>query len=306
MKLINKYINDSILDYFDLNVLDQIILEKNGVYEGCEELTDFILKDIEKKYNNNEKKFVLTYIKNKLTKFKNIFFEKLTLSINFINNDEDGVEFFGAYDGNDKLNEKTLLFDEVEIKFNLISLSEFNHVFIHEINHAFVDYKKILKTGKGIKEIGNSSFYKNIVSWDYDDQENLDIKQILYYTFKDEVNAFTTAFSAALKENKNKIKTPKDALTIIKRTEEYRTYKHLYCIIERYFHYYEKQNSTDLEEWRRNGFKDRVNKITKYYNEISNTNMSTEKVFKKLKFLIDKTNKKIDSIIGKLCVEYIQ
>jgi hypothetical protein len=69
----------------------------------------------------------------------------------------------------------------------------------------------------------------------------------------------------------------------------YKAYKSLYYYINLY-----KDNKLDDFE---------INVITKEYNKISGTQLTANKVFKKLEFLINKSNRKLDNIIGKLCLE---
>ena len=115
------------------------------------------------------------------------------------------------------------------------------------------------------------------------------IKMVLYLTLEIEQNAFITELTNELNFHKDEIESPVDALNVLKQSKIYQTYKFLYRNLMRY------TNKDTNQEW--------VKKLTEEYNKISNTNWSSEKVIKKLKHLIQKSLKKFDNIIGKLCVD---
>ena len=94
MKKLSEYINKSniIENYIDYSILqhlaieykennlyskNHIILEKYGVYDGCEELAQFIYDKVEKEGMDNQYEFT----KDELLKFSNIFFEKIVIDI---------------------------------------------------------------------------------------------------------------------------------------------------------------------------------------------------------------------------------
>lgn len=133
----------------------RVILEKYGVYDGCEEIAKHIVKLAEK--DGYDTAVELT--KDNLQDFKNIFFENIIVDIDTSEN--SGAEYID----NEELN-KNLLFDEVVINVYLDKqhISELQSIIMHELTHAYNNYMMLLKGNKNYINIANSTLYKNIVT----------------------------------------------------------------------------------------------------------------------------------------------
>ena len=288
------------LDSFDYEVLQHLAIaykfnnthvmfyvnEKFGVYDGLKELCGFVYKDI---YNNivlkKLKKFELDYTRDQFKDIPNIFFECLHLSI-------DTTKELGAEcdDENVHLNLKTLLFDDIFINVWMEDHHDMSEQIRHEMTHLYNHYNSVLKGSKYFKELSSSKFYKDIIDRNYDlSMIQKEVRRILYLTLDEERNAFIAQLSGELNKYKKYVETPMDALKILKECSIYKAYKSLYYYINLY-----KDNKLS---------QDIIDTIVDEYNYISETQLTANKVFKKLEFLINKSNRKLDNIIGKLCLE---
>ena len=307
MKTLREFIDFSDFDEFDLSILPHIsisykehnifnkghlILEKYGVYDGLNDLILRIEKDIKKMIKNpdNKEGFQLKYSNENLKDIKNIFFSKLIIDISLNDENEEG-----NYEDNDEINKDNLLFDEVYI--DIYTRKDINNIHIddivesikHEFIHAYNNYNLLLKNNKSLTELSDSDFYNKLYPKLYFNEFEKYIRKVLYFTLQEEQNAFIGQLSDELRQNKSKVKNPKDALNILKNSIIYQTYKDLYVHIQEY-----KDNKLSKEY---------IDLITDEYNNICNTKLTANKVFKKLEFLIKKSIKKFDNIIGKLCLE---
>ena len=111
----------------------------------------------------------------------------------------------------------------------------------------------------------------------------------MYFLLGYEKNAFIAQIKADLENNKDKIYGPIDALNVLKKSETYVTYQRLNKAIGRYF-------NNNLSE-------EKIKEIEDAYTDITGQKMTWNKIFKKLQALSDKTMKKLDKILPKLCVE---
>lgn len=274
------------IDYKERHIYSRfhVILEKYGIYDGLEELVDFIDKEIYNNYRKDRKnRFELEYTREQLKDFKNIFFEELHLNVDMTKN--IGAEYEDKYA---KLNPETLLLEKVIIDIEVNNDNEIIGNLQHELTHAYNQYCSLLKGNDYFKELSMSTFYKNMTNLKGDTLKK-HIRQIMYLTLDEERNAFIAQMAAELKNNKDIIEDPYDAFKVLKESQVFRTYKSLYYYINLY-----KQNK--LED-------DKIKTITDEYNDISSSNLTSNKVFKKLEHLIDKSNKKLNKIIGKLCLK---
>ena len=307
MKRLSEFIDLGGFDEFDLSILQHIaisykehnifnkghlILEKYGVYDGLNDLILLIEKDIKNMLKNPDNKdgFELKYFKKDLNDIKNIFFNELIIDIALNENTDEG-----NYENNEKINKDSLLFDIVNIDIysrknaNDVNIDDIIESIKHEFIHAFNNYNLLLKNNKSLSELTDSDFYNKLYPKVYFNDFEKYIRKVLYFTLQEEQNAFIGELSDELRRNKSKVKTPKDALNILKDSIIYKTYKDLYIHIQEY-----KDNKLNQEY---------IDLITNEYNDICNTKLTSNKVFKKLNFLITKSIKKFDTVIGKLCLE---
>ena len=281
------FINKSLLSHIaieykvnDIGEGSRIINEKYGIYDGCEELVNFIVKDI---FSHDDLDYQFEYNRESLKDIKNIFFKKLIIDI-----DTSSEEEYGECDDNLNI-DKDLLVDEIWINIYVKNPNKrsIKGTLMHELTHAYNNYMMLLKGNNSFIDTARSDMYKNIIDISGDDVE-LDLKFILYFLLGYERNAFIGQLKSELESHKNKINTPKDALEILKKCPIYQIYLKVDNIIR-----YHLTNSKDSDL------------IANIYKEItgSDKNESSLKILKRLKSQSDKALKKLNTIIPKLCVE---
>ena len=258
----------------------RVILEKYRVYDGCEELAKHIVKLAKKDGYNT----VVKLTKDNLRDFKNIFFENIIVNID--TSEDNGAEYID----NEELN-KDLLFDEVVINVYLTKqqISELQSTLMHELTHAYNNYMMLLKGNRNYINVAKSTLYKNIVSFPEKINAEYHIKRAMYFLLGYEKNAFIAQIKADLENNRDKIYGPIDALNVLKKSDTYVTYQRLNKAIGRYF-------NNNLSE-------EKIKEIEDAYTDITGQKTTRNKIFKKLQALSDKTMKKLDKLLPKLCVE---
>ena len=296
MKSLNKFIEEttkinevdySILQHLAIEYKEnhlysrkRVILEKYGVYDGCEELAKHIVELAKK--DGYDTAVELT--KDNLQDFKNIFFENIIVDIDTSEN--SGAEYID----NEELN-KDLLFDEVVINVYLDKqhISELQSNIMHELTHAYNNYMMLLKGNKNYINVANSTLYKNIVTIPKHINAEYYIKKAMYLLLGYEKNAFIAQIKADLEKHKDKIYGPIDALNVLKQSDVYITYQRLNKGIKQYF-------NNDLSE-------EKIKEIEDAYIDITGQKMTRNKIFKKLQALSNKTMKKLDKTLPKMCIE---
>lgn len=285
----NEVLSHISIEYFEnyYAYMKHLVFEKYGVYDGLTELCKIISNDIDdERVLKDRKAFTLNYSKEELDDLPNVFFDELLINVNIINKKEEPT---GSYTTDySKLN-KEKLFDKVVINLSVRHGTDAHKILMHELTHAYEYWNRLIKGDTYIQDIFKSNFYKGLMPTDNDTEFSWYTKIVLYLTLGIEQNAFVTELTHELHQHQNEIKTPLDALSILKQSGIYQTYKFLYTKLIGY------TNKTADEKW--------IRQITDTYNQLSNTNWSSEKVIKKLKHLIQKSLKKFDNIIGKLCVD---
>lgn len=295
MKNLIEILTEEQLDWFDQILLEHISInfplnlmmcEARGLYKGLEELVEKIYSDAIKASKKCSGIINLEYDRDELQKISNIFFNRLYINIDFRKSNKSSE---GFYQNNFNINSDTMLFDEVKIELNTNGFKDIQKLLYHELTHAHQNYRQILNrdSNKTLQYMLNG-FYSVAVKAS-DDNIRQYVRDILYSTFGSEQNAFMTELACELKSYKHIIKNTKDALDVLKNTNIYNSYKSLFCYIELYN---ENKLSKTIKET-----------IVDEYNNICNTNLNTNKVFKKLEYLLNKSFKKLNDNIGRLCLE---
>lgn len=295
MKNLTEILTTEQLDWFDQILLEHIsidlplnlmLYEARGLYKGLEELVEKIYLDAVKASKKCSGTINLEYDREELQGISNIFFNRLYINIDFRKSNKSSE---GFYQNNFNVNPSTMLFDEVKIELNTNCFKDIQKLLYHELTHAYQNYRQILNSDsdKTLQYMLNG-FYSVAVKMSEDNIRQY-VRDILYSTFGAEQNAFMTELAYELKQHKQTIKNPKDALEVLRNTNIYNAYKSLFCYIELYN---DRKLSNDIEET-----------IADEYNNICNTNLSANKVFKKLEFLLNKSFKKLNDNIGRLCLE---
>lgn len=297
MKNLNEYINnDHTMDWYDHLLLThlaieykvndiaegkRIVNEKYGIYDGCEYLVDYIVKDIFNKTLDDEH----IYKRDSFKDIPNIFFNTLIIDID--TSSDDG----GECDDNISIN-KDLLVDEVRINIydNAPTKVSIKATLMHELTHVYNNYIMQVKGDMNYMKTAQSDMYKNITDENGGVVER-EIKEILYFLLGYERNAFIAQLKAELDCQKSKIKTPHDALKILKNSAVYKRYRRVSNTID---YYIKKQQETPESTL-----------IANIYKSITGekSNETSIKILKRLKSQSVKAIKKLDVIIPKLCVE---
>lgn len=272
--------------------LNQQINESFGQFPGLSNIAEFCANEIFMACNGEFVKpnetYTLAFNRNDFDCIDKVFFKEVEFNIKFVKASDTRA----AYMPSAKIDKRTMRFKKVEINLYLsyekeINAKELWRDLMHELTHAYTDYKLKLKGIDYFNQLGE--FYSKV---EYDpnapDIQN-QIRQALYLTLGVEKQAFLAQFDAEIELSEKQIKTPADAMEILRNTEVYSFYADLKAFIDEYF-------NDNLEE-------EAIELITSEYNRISNTNYQPVKVFKKLKFLIDKAIEKFDKVIEKLCLD---
>ena len=267
----------------DIGTGRNIINEKYGIYGGCEELADYITNDI---FSNNCLDNEYRYSGDELSNINNIFFKELIVDL------DTSADTGGECDDTITIN-KDLLVDAVFINLYLTAptKAQVKGILMHELTHLYNNYIMQIKGNTNYIKAANSELYRNVTLMSGGTTER-DIKQVLYFLIGYERNAFVAQLKAELDDNKSKIKTPLDALKILKQCPIYRAYVRVNNIIQYYSNKQEENPESEL-----------IANIYKQITGNTNSNETSAKILKRLKTQANKALKKLDSVIPKLCVE---
>lgn len=286
---VNDCISESLLSHIaieykvnDIGEGRRIVNEKYGIYDGCEELADYIVKDIFSRHSFDD---ASQYRKENLENIKNIFFKELIVDID--TSSDDG----GECDDEISIN-NDLLVDEIYINIYLSNptKSEVKGILMHELTHIYNNYMMQLKGDKNFIKTSRSAMYQNIIDMSGGPIER-DIKTVLYFLLGYERNAFIAQLKAELEYHKDKINTPLEALEILKNCPIYKTYMRINNILIRHISNQNENPDSQL--------------IAQIYKQITGnkSNESSMKILKRLKSQSNKAIKKLNTVIPKLCVE---
>lgn len=310
MKSIKKYITNRIQE--DINIESDLelhfyieflleesfkysyftILEKHSSYIGQKELVIDLSRDIYNIIRNREPEDTLELDKKDLEEYPNIFFNKLIIYLY-------GKTGYNVSKSKYIDSEKT--FDKVIININPDEYYDYKDIvkcLVHELLHAYNEYKNYL-TNSNTKLVNltdkNSSYFKTIFS------NNITIenicKRICNNIRKWEQNAYISELSTELENNKfdfYKYSEHKDAykkaFEIFRNSDtwiQYSTLKKYLTLL--------KDNSDENKL-----------KFQNAYNNINNTSLSFNKIYKKLNDIFDIILNKINRLIPKLIYDYYE
>lgn len=306
MKTFNEYIDKvNIYDSLELHFYAEFILnesfknsyfkidEKFGSYIGQKELIIDLAKYIWNVIDNNEPEDKFTLYKDDLTDYNNIFFDELEI---LLNNRHTAYKVDKS-----KYNEQNKIFDKVIILISYNDVNSYNDlcsILMHELLHAYNNYKGYLSHSKlTMSELTdkNSSYYKTIFNGK-PTVENI-CKRMLNNIRQWEQNAYIGELSIELEKNNFNISeyhTVKDAykkaLEIFKNSDTWIQYSVLYD----YLRSLKSSNKNNQEIF------------AKTYNDINSTNLTFNKIYKKLDGLFDKILLKIETKIPKIFYDFYQ
>lgn len=270
------------------------IFERNGSYIGQKELLIDLSKEVYNIIRNHEPKNTIQLDKKDLDNYSNIFFNSLII---YLTNKTGYVSNESTYLDNDKLLNKVVIYIDTAEYFEY---TEILKCLMHEMLHAYNNYKSYLTNAKfNLTDLTNknSSYYKTIFAGSAS-IENI-CKRILNNIRQWEQNAYISELSVELEKNKfdiNKYNTTQEAYKaayeIFKNSDTWTQYSSLWAYL------------IELNNQNKNS-SDRL-KFQTTYNQINDSNLTFNQIYKKLDGLFNKILKKIESKVPKIFYDYYQ
>ncbi|MGN1269221.1 MAG: hypothetical protein ACI4U0_07025 [Candidatus Aphodocola sp.] len=294
-----------------------VLYESHGVFNGCEDLVDFIINYFHDNLENNilyKKKelifkindFYTTELKSQGTLIETFkkqiledrelytFFETLVLELYLCTEDTINLSYRpqNNYDKNtDKLKECVLVFElPKNVKFNFYS-NQVKKLLTHELTHAYEDYNRQRKQNvESLKDILNKNIYTEATKRIKSKNE---IKQFIgkfiYLTNKQEQNAYLAEFTTLLKEKCDEIDLKGNIVNqlfnIIKTSETYKVYFDVGSVVESIEH-------NELDKI--------LPQIAQAYNGVFNSHLTNNKVKSNLINTWYKVKRKFEKQIPKI------
>ncbi len=259
---VNDPIRQQMLNYLaieielDRNVFENFDLSNKCMYDGQYDLALFICKQImirETPY--------LCFYKNELSKFKNIFFQKLEI---MFDSSKD------HYDSRVKYDEDTKKFKELKIFLNskehsYSNLKQNMKTIIHELDHAYKDWESYVNNEEfhlyDFAKPG-TRYYKSS-KWD-NDFKNDYVKKLVYHLEEIEQSAYLSEIYNDIKDLKFK-----DYKQLVDLAEQHSEAYQLYTMLLASFSELVKNKkfaNVTLDDF------------CKQYNEINDTNLSNKEI----------------------------
>lgn len=310
MKSIEKYLENSLLKHIAIELKKQdIIYEKYGEYDGCEDLIKYIIIKLKK---SNYQNITITY--NDVKNIQNIIFDNLYIifeksdknTANYIIPVKEDTHLLLKYKLNSNYKEYSIIDKETNRFKNCLIIIESNSfrnnslesLLEHELTHLFNDYK--------VQSIGLTSFFDIFSNDTYKRTKEYNqhkhpfgasqIEYALYLMNEYEKNAFISQLCTEIRELKQKDEYYKEnrldankLYNAVKGLNIYNAYMNIGNFINDYDNgALTKREQTDIiDEWEI------------LYKEKLNINQ----IFKNLKRKFIKTKQKIESIIPKKIAE---
>lgn len=269
------------------------ILEKYGSYIGQKELIIELTKEIYLTIKNKEPEDKFELNKSDLEQYYDtLFFNKLIVTFD---NNTGYIANKSHYD------ENTKTFDVVFIN---ICPDEYNtytsitSALMHEMLHAYNHYQSYFKNSKfKLTDLTNkkSRYYKTLITYNEVSARNI-CKRIINNISQWEQNAYMNELSVELENNKfdfskyNNINDAyKAALEIFKNSDVWVQYSTLWNYI------------IDLQY---KGSENDKSEFANTYNEINNTALTYNKIYKKLDGVFNKILSRMESNVPKLFYQY--
>ena len=151
----------------------------------------------------------------------------------------------------------------------------------------------MLLTNKSFYDLLNNQHYDNFTKgkMSYDNIKQI-LSDVLYHINKAEQNAYISELQAELENNKDIINGPQEALNIIKNSV---SYKNIMQSKEILYRLNDNSYSEDIQ-----------NKIYDVYRELNECDWTNNKIKKKLINQIDKYISKVEKIIPKMCLKFLE
>ena len=268
------------------------LFEKYGVYDGCKELVDYISKKVIKKYKQNYITIKCNIIEKDIDDFNNVFFKKLIINIKV----SDNISTGGYVNNKNKKLNREKKFDYIEFEFN-INKSKFKtdlkSLLYHELTHAYQEYCMLFSDKDNLYNSLEKQHYDKLLigKSSYDNIKQI-ISDVLYHINKTEQNAYIAELKSDLENNKGKIHGPQEALNVIKKSIVYQNIMQAKDIL---YGLTDNSYSKEIQE-----------KIYDVYRELNECDWTNNKIKKKLINQIDKYISKVEKIIPKMCLDFLE
>ena len=270
------------------------ILEKYGSYIGQKELIIDLAKEIYLTIKNKEPENTFELNKSDLEKYYDtLFFDKLI--VKFDNYDTAYIANKSHYD------EKTKIFDIIFIKLcpnEYNTYTSITSALMHEMLHAYNHYQSYFKNSKfKLTDLTNkkSRYYKTLITDNEVSVRNV-CKRIINNISQWEQNAYINELSIELENNKfdfskyNNINTAyKAALKIFQNSDVWIQYSTLWNYIINL-----QYNGSEIDK----------TEFADTYNEINNTKLTYNKIYKKLNGVFNKILSHMETNVPKLFYQY--
>lgn len=270
------------------------ILEKYGSYIGQKELIIDLAKEIYLTIKNKEPENTFKLNKSDLEQYyDNLFFDKLI--VKFDNYNTAYIANKSHYD------ENTKTFDIIFIKLcpnEYNTYTSITSALMHEMLHAYNHYQSYFKNSKfKLTDLTNkkSRYYKTLITDNEVSVRNV-CKRIINNISQWEQNAYINELSIELENNKfdfskyNNINTAyKAALKIFQNSDVWIQYSTLWNYIINL-----QYNGSEIDK----------TEFADTYNEINNTKLTYNKIYKKLDGVFNKILSHMETNVPKLFYQY--
>lgn len=288
MKSVQEFIKESLLQHIALELRDEdIIYERYGLYDGCNELINFIINRIDE-----DNKLIINY--DEVQDIKNIVFDILKIDLQKSSYSNANYKI---YNDENNINPDTKRFYEVHLEIFYLNKIDLKSLLSHELTHIFNDYKIQCLGYKTFFDIFNTEEYKLSKQFI---NKNIPLNfrhfcRALYLLNDFEKNAFIAQISNEIDEIKKNykdknIKNVNEIYFIIKETQIYKAYEEVGKFINSFY-------KNELSEYD-------CERIVNEWKRIKNIeHITINQIFKELKSKFIKTKNKIESLIPKKIAE---
>ena len=294
MKSLVEYINDSMLKHIAIELKDyDIIYEKYGEYNGCDELATYIT-NATYKLDNDVIDLDVSKLKIENTHFDNVSIIKI-----------DDTDLNSGYDcEHSNYNEDKHVIENVKIyvpEYLFGHKKQLHNFFEHELQHIFDDWILIVHGMKTLYDvISVNDMYERSKMFN-DSNERTSVREIrlaLYLLNTYEQRSFIAQLCDEIRDiklqyiNNGKQMNSLNATLVYNMTKDlqiYQAYENISRFIMRY-----KNNKL---------FKSEINAIENEWHEMTGENKSIEKIMKVIENKLKKVKNKLERVIPKKIAE---
>ena len=295
----DNIINETLLTHIAIDYIlkshQHMLFEKYGAFDGCEDIVEFLIKKCQKKITAKNTIFIINskYKDFINAKINNVFFNEIELKINIKENSTSN----GGYEiNNSKINDDGLL-EKVVIEYDLNKQSwkeDLRSLLYHELCHAYDDYNSLLQNKGGLNVLHQNDNYANYLIGRQSTNDIIQIiSDILYHIDDTEKNAYIAQLKSELINHKEKIHGPREAFNIIRQSVEY---QNVMIAKEIIYALKNKKYNENVESEIYNTYRKLNKEATKWTNN---------KIQKKLIYKIDKYINKMNKMIPKMCLDFL-